>query len=204
MSRQSDSGIGMIVALGVVILIVATWLLIPPSVIRSAWMHERSEVHSLAGEGEQRMFENTLRQIQQSLSADFQTFLKDADSMRQGPLGNEGFSQWTRSRIEATWLWLGLVTYRMNVLMGWLLPGIPLVIVCYLDGHYMREIRKYSFVAQSPIRHKLGIRVTWGVMVGLTGWLLVPIPLPAMIAPSLTVALAYSLWLWVGNLQKRL
>lgn len=204
MSRQSDSGIGMIVALGVVILIVATWLLIPPSVIRSAWMHERSEVHSLAGEGEQRMFENTLRQIQQSLSADFQTFLKDADSMRQGPLGNEGFSQWTRSRIEATWLWLGLVTYRMNVLMGWLLPGIPLVIVCYLDGHYMREIRKYSFVAQSPIRHKLGIRVTWVVMVGLTGWLLVPIPLPAMIAPSLTVALAYSLWLWVGNLQKRL
>lgn len=204
MSRQSDSGIGMIVALGVVILIVATWLLIPPSVIRSAWMHERSEVHSLAGEGEQRMFENTLRQIQQSLSADFQTFLKDADSMRQGPLGNEGFSQWTRSRIEATWLWLGLVTYRMNVLMGWLLPGIPLVIVCYLDGHYMREIRKYSFVAQSPIRHKLGIRVTWVVMIGLTGWLLVPIPLPAMIAPSLTVALAYSLWLWVGNLQKRL
>lgn len=204
MSRQSDSGLGMIVALGVGILIVATWLLIPPSVIRSAWMHERSEVHSLAGEGEQRMFENTLRQIQRSLSADFQTFLKDADSMRQGPLGNEGFSQWTRSRIEATWLWLGLVTYRMNVLMGWLLPGIPLVIVCYLDGHYMREIRKYSFVAQSPIRHKLGIRVTWVVMVGLTGWLLVPIPLPAMIAPSLTVALAYSLWLWVGNLQKRL
>jgi hypothetical protein len=81
--------------------------------------------------------------------------------MGDGPLGNQGFSQWTRSRIEATWLWLGLVAYRLNVLSGWLLPGIPLVIVAYLDGHYMREIRKYSFVAQSPIRHKLGIRVTW-------------------------------------------
>lgn len=78
------------------------------------------------------------------------------------------------------------------------------MIVAYLDGHYMREIRKYSFVAQSPIRHKLGIRVIWVVIIGLAGWLLMPIPLPALIAPTLTVCLAYALWLWVSNLQKRL
>jgi hypothetical protein len=88
--------------------------------------------------------------------------------------------------------------------MGWLLPGIPFAIVAYLDGQYVREIRKFSFVAQSPIRHKLGIRVMWVVLIGLMGWLLVPVPLPAMIAPFLTVAISYSLWLWVSNLQKRL
>lgn len=194
----------MVVALGVFILVVATWVFISPATIRAAWMHERSEVHALAGEGEQRMFAEAMGQLQHSISRDFRAFLQDADEMGNGPLGNQGFSQWTRSRIEATWLWLGLVKYRLNVLSGWLLPGIPLVIVAYLDGHYMREIRKYSFVAQSPIRHKLGIRVTWIVIIGLAGWLLVPIPLPALIAPFLTISLAYSLWLWVSNLQKRL
>jgi hypothetical protein len=167
-------------------------------------MHERAEVHALAGESEQRMFSDSMRQLQQSMSRDFRVFLHDADAMGDGPLGNQGFSQWTRSRIEATWLWLGLVIYRLHVLMGWLLPGIPLTIVAYLDGHYMREIRKFSFVAQSPIRHKLGIRVMWVVLIGLTAWLLVPVPLPAIIAPTLTVATSYSLWLWVSNLQKRL
>lgn len=87
--------------------------------------------------------------------------------------------------------------------MGWLLPGIPLAIAAYLDGQYVREIRKFSFVAQSPIRHKLGIRVMWLVLIGLMGWLLVPVPL-ALVAPTLTVAISYSLWLWVSNLQKRL
>lgn len=204
MNRQNDSGLRMILAIGVFILIIATWIFIPPAAIRAAWMHERTEVHALAGEGEQMMFAEAMRQVRQSMSADFRMFLQDADSLGVGPLGNEGFSQWTRSRIEATWLWLGLVIYRLNVLMAWLLPGIPLVIVCYLDGHYMREIRKFSFVAQSPIRHKLGVRVMWVVLIGLSGWLLIPIPLPAMIAPALTVSLAYSLWLWVSNLQKRL
>lgn len=167
MSRQNDSGLGVIVALGEFILVVATWIFIPPATIRAAWMHERAEVHMLAGEGEHRMFAESIRQLQQSMSCDFRVFLQGADAMGDGPLGNQGFSQWTISRIEATWLWMGLVVYRLQVLSGWLLPGIPLVIVAYLGGHYMREIRKYSFVAQSPIRHKLGIRVTWIVIIGL-------------------------------------
>lgn len=167
-------------------------------------MAERGEVYALAGEGEHRVFGQVITSLQQTMSRDFQNFLLDADAMGQGQLNNVGFSQWTRSRIEATWLWLGLVIYRLHVLMGWLLPGIPLAIVAYLDGHYVREIRKFSFVAQSPIRHKLGIRVMWVVVLGLAGWILIPITLPAMLAPILTVSLAYSLWLWVSNLQKRL
>lgn len=204
MAKRADSGFGTALAIGVFVAVLATWLFIPPSVIRGAWLTERGEVFALAGEGEHRVFGQTMTSLQQTMSRDFQNFLRDADTMGQGPLGNVGFSQWTRSRIEATWLWLGLVIYRLHVLMGWLLPGIPLAIVAYLDGHYMREIRKFSFVAQSPIRHKLGIRVMWVVLIGLSAWLLVPVPLPAIIAPILTVSLAYSLWLWVSNLQKRL
>lgn len=204
MAKRADSGFGTALAIGVFVVVLATWLFIHPSVIRGAWMAERGEVYALAGEGEHRVFGQVITSLQQTMSRDFQNFLLDADAMGQGQLGNVGFSQWTRSRIEATWLWLGLVIYRLHVLMGWLLPGIPLAIVAYLDGHYVREIRKFSFVAQSPIRHKLGIRVMWVVLIGLAAWLLVPVPLPAIIAPTLTVAISYSLWLWVSNLQKRL
>jgi hypothetical protein len=204
MAKRADSGFGTALAIGVFVVVLATWLFIHPSVIRGAWMAERGEVYALAGEGEHRVFGQVITSLQQTMSRDFQNFLLDADAMGQGQLGNVGFSQWTRSRIEATWLWLGLVIYRLHVLMGWLLPGIPLAIVAYLDGHYVREIRKFSFVAQSPIRHKLGIRVMWVVLIGLAAWLLVPVPLPAKIAPTLTVAISYSLWLWVSNLQKRL
>lgn len=204
MAKRADSGFGTALAMGVFVIVLATWLFIHPSVIRGAWMAERGEVYALAGEGEHRVFGQVITSLQQTMSRDFQNFLLDADAMGQGQLGNVGFSQWTRSRIEATWLWLGLVIYRLHVLMGWLLPGIPLAIVAYLDGHYVREIRKFSFVAQSPIRHKLGIRVMWVVLIGLAAWLLVPVPLPAIIAPTLTVAISYSLWLWVSNLQKRL
>jgi hypothetical protein len=204
MARRDDSILSTALAIGVFIAVVATWLFIPPSNIRSAWQTERSEVYALAGPGEHLLFRQAMHGLQQSMAKDFQGFLLEADAMGEGALGNSSFSQWTRLRIEATWLWMGLVVYRLHVLMGWLLPGIPLAIVAYLDGQYVREIRKFSFVAQSPIRHKLGIRVMWVVLIGLMGWLLVPVPLPAMIAPVLTVAISYSLWLWISNLQKRL
>ena len=204
MARRDDSALSTALAIGVFIAVVATWLFIPSSIIRSAWQTERAEVYALAGPGEHRLFRQAMSGLQQSMAKDFQGFLLEADAMGEGALGNSSFSQWTRSRIEATWLWMGLVIYRLHVLMGWLLPGIPLAIVAYLDGQYVREIRKFSFVAQSPIRHKLGIRVMWVVLIVLMGWLLVPVPLPAVIAPVLTVAISYSLWLWVSNLQKRL
>ena len=204
MARRDDSMLSTALAIGVFIAVVATWLFIPPSIIRSAWQTERSEVYALAGPGEHLLFRQAMNGLQQSMAKDFQGFLLEADAMGEGALGNSGFSQWTRLRIEATWLWMGLVVYRLHALMGWLLPGIPLAIVAYLDGQYVREIRKFSFVAQSPIRHKLGIRVMWLVLIGLMGWLLVPVPLPALVAPTLTVAISYSLWLWVSNLQKRL
>lgn len=167
-------------------------------------MLERSQVFQLAGQGESLMFAQSMQGMQSSIAGDFNGYIREADGLGLGPLGNQGFSRWMRERVEASWLWIGLVAYRLHVLMGWFIPGIPMAIVSYLDGHYVREIRKYSFVAQSPIRHKLGIRVLWSAILGLVGWLLVPIPLPVLIAPVLTVCLAYALWLWVSNLQKRL
>lgn len=204
MAENRSSVLSTLLAVGVFLIIVATWVFIPPALIRNAWMLERSQVFLFAGQGESLMFNQSMQGMQSSIADDFDGYIREADALGRGPLGNQGFSRWMRERVEASWLWIGLVAYRLHVLMGWLLPGSPLAIVAYLDGYFVREIRKYSFVAQSPIRHKLGIRVLWSAVLGLVGWLLVPIPLPALIAPVLTVCLAYALWLWVSNLQKRL
>jgi hypothetical protein len=204
MAQRKDTGVSTALVIGAFIAVVATWIFIPPAVIRNSWMTERGEVYAIAGQGEHVVYDQAIRVLNETMARDFKGYLSEAQAIEQGPFGNVSFSQWARSRIEATWLWIGLLAYRLYVLMGWFVLGIPFAIVAYLDGHYMREIRKFSFVAQSPIRHKLGIRVMWVVLVGLTCWLLVPIPLPAIIAPALTISLSYSLWLWVSNLQKRL
>ena len=204
MARNTDTGWSTFLAISVFILIVLTWAFIPPGVIRSAWMVERAEVFAIAGKGESAVYRRIVDDLQTSMAGDFRGYIRDAEAMGQGPLGNTGFSRWAQDRIMASWLWIGLAAYRLQVLMGWLLPGIPLLSVAYLDGHYVREIRKYSFVAQSPIRHKLGIRVMWIVLAGLTGWIVVPVPMPSMLAPMLIVSISYALWLWVSNLQKRL
>jgi len=88
--------------------------------------------------------------------------------------------------------------------MGWLLPGIHLVMAAYSDGQFVREIRKYSVVAQSPIRHSLGVRVLWTVLVGLAVWMIVPLPMTSLLPTLLIVSISYALWMWVSNLQKRL
>jgi hypothetical protein len=204
MAKNSDSGWSTFLAISLFILIVATWVFIQPAVIRSAWMEERAQVYAIAGNGESAVYGRITDDLQKSLAGVFQGYIREAQAMGQGPLGNSAFSRWTQDRIMATWLWFGLIAYRLQVLMGWLLPGIPIVLATYLDGHYVREIRKYSFVAQSPIRHKLGVRVMWGVLAGLAGWVIVPVPMPSLLAPTLIVLISCSLWLWVSNLQKRL
>lgn len=204
MARKTDSGWGNFLAVTLFILIVAEWLFIQPSEIRSAWMKERAQVYAIAGNSESAVYSRITEDLQTSLAGVFQGYIRDAQAMGEGPIGNSMFSRWTQDRIMATWLWLGLIAYRLQVLMGWLLPGMPIMLATYLDGHYVREIRKYSFVAQSPIRHKLGVRVMWGVLAGLAGWVIVPVPMPSLVAPVLIVLISCSLWLWVSNLQKRL
>ena len=204
MAKTADTGWSIFFAITVFILVVATWVFIPPEVIRSAWMVERAEMYAMTGKGESIVYGRIFDDLQTSLAGNFRGYISDAEAMGQGPLGNSAFSRWAQDRIMATWLWIGLIAYRLQVLMGWLLPGIFIILATYLDGHYVREIRKYSFVAQSPIRHKFGIRVMWIVMTGLAGWLMVPVPMPSLLAPALIVLISCSLWLWVSNLQKRL
>lgn len=201
---RRDTAASTFVAVAFVMGIAAAWALIPPAAIRSAWVAERAGVYAVAGAGEGVLFGRTLDDLEGSLASDFRGWLGDVRSIRQGPWDPAGFSDWLQGRVVVTWLWVGLIAYRLQVLMGWWLPGMPLTMAAYLDGQFVREIRKYAFVAQSPIRHSLAVRVLWIVLIGLVAWLIVPLPMPALLPPGLILAIAYALWLWVSNLQKRL
>jgi hypothetical protein len=203
-AARTENAWSTFIAVALFLVMAATWAFIPPAVIRNAWIAERAEVYALAGKGESAVYGRTLEDMEKSLASDFRGFFIDAQSTGQGPFGSVDFSAWARDRIVASWLWIGLVAYRLQVLMGWLVPGIPLVMAAYSDGQLVREIRKYSFVAQSPIRHSLGVRVLWAVLVGLAVWMIVPLPMPSLLPPLLIVSISYALWLWVSNLQKRL
>jgi hypothetical protein len=201
---RRDTAASTFVAVALVLGIVVVWALIPSSAIRSAWVAERAGVYAVAGAGEGALFGRTLDDLEGALASDFRGLLGDVRAIRQGPWDPAGFSDWLQGRVVVTWLWVGLIAYRLQVLMGWLLPGMPLTMAAYLDGQFVREIRKYAFVAQSPIRHSLAVRVLWIVLIGLVAWLIVPLPMPALLPPGLILAIAYALWLWVSNLQKRL
>lgn len=202
-ARRESGWSPFITVTGFVVLMV-TWACIPPAVIRSAWLAERAQMQAMVGQREEGVHGRAVEKLRKSLAPDFRRFLADARSMGQGPLGDAGFGHWLEERIMATWWWAGLIAYRLQGLMGWLLPGIPLAMAAYRDGQLVREIRKYAFVAQSPIRHSLGVRILWIALVCLVGWLVVPLPLPWLIPPLLIVAIAYALWLWMSHLQKRL
>ena len=201
---RRDTAASTFVAVALVLGIMVVWALIPPAAIRSAWVAERAGVYAVAGAGEGALFGRTLDDLAVSLAGDFRGLLGDVRSIRQGPWDPAGFADWLQGRVVVTWLWVGLIAYRLQVLMGWWLPGMPLTMAAYLDGQFVREIRKYAFVAQSPIRHSLALRVLWIVLIGLVAWLILPLPMPALLPPLLILAIAHALWLWVSNLQKRL
>jgi len=65
-------------------------------------------------------------------------------------------------------------------------------------------IRTFQFSSQSPIRHRIGVLISTVVMFGVAIWLVLPIPVPSMVAPLAIASIGWATWMWVSNLQKRI
>ena len=176
--------------------LLAAWALIPVRVIDATWQAEQQQMTRWAGEGANQWI------VQQTASALSET-AKDAGKAATS-LSKSDIERWLTDRIYASLIWGNLITYRSFTLLMWGLLGIPFVLAASVDGFYLREIRKTSFVSQSPIRHKIGIHFFKVVSVAVMLWLCIPVPMPFIVAPTVICFLALSLWLWVGHLQKRL
>ena len=176
--------------------LLAAWALIPVRVIDATWEAEQQQMTRWAGEGANQWI------VQQTASALSET-VKDAGKVATS-LSKSDIERWLTDRIYASLIWGNLITYRSFTLLMWGLLGIPFVLAASVDGFYLREIRKTSFVSQSPIRHKIGIHFFKLVSLAILVWLCIPVPMPFIAAPTVICFLALSLWLWVGHLQKRL
>ncbi len=178
------------------VVVLSSWALIPVKVIESSWRTEQETMVAWAGEGTQRWIESQAGEMLSQVA-------KEGARVVNG-MGSSQIDGWLSGRVYVTLLWASLIVYRAYVLMMWSLLGIPLILAAAADGFYVREIRKHSFVSQSPIRHKIGIYFFRLVTVVILVWLCLPIPAPIIVAPVVIGFMAFALWLWASNLQKRL
>ena len=187
---------GAFIGIVLMVCVLAGWALIPVKTMENSWRTEQETMATWAGEGTRRWIESQAGEILNQVARE------GANAVNS--MGSSQIDGWLAGRVYVTLLWASLVVYRAYVLMMWALIGIPLILAASVDGLYIREIRKHSFVSQSPIRHKIGIHFFRLVSIVMVVWLCLPIPAPVFIAPSVICFMAFSLWLWAGNLQKRL
>lgn len=187
---------GAFVGIVMMVGILAVWALIPIRVMESSWRAELESLSAWAGESTCQWIESQAGELLRQVAREG---ARVVDGMGYSPVDG-----WLAGRVYVTLLWVSLIVFRAYVLMMWALIGIPLILAASLDGLYIREIRKHSFVSQSPIRHKIGVHFFRLVSIVMVVWLCSPIPAPVLVAPSVIGFMAFSLWLWAGNLQKRL
>ena len=195
-SDKQSSGWGAFMLILALVGLVAIWAFLPLKVMEATWKIEQSRMAVLAGSpaGEW-IAEQSARWLSDSAA----TAEKFAASFRESPPEN-----WLMERTVVSLVWLRLSIHRTFTLLLWSLIGLPLILAAAADGFLVREVRKHSFVAQSPIRHKMGVRfLTMAIWVALL-WLMVPVPAPVLIAPGVIVFMAIAFWMWGSNLQKRI
>jgi len=176
--------------------VLACWALIPARVLESSWRTEQEKMALWAGDSTHRWIGTE--------AVDVLNQVARQGERAAGGLGSSQVDNWLTGRVYVTLLWASLIVYRAYALLMWGLIGIPLILAAAADGFLIREIRKHSFVSQSPIRHKIGIHFFRLITVAMVVWLCLPIPAPIFVAPAVIGFMAFSLWLWASNLQKRL
>ena len=195
---------GSFTALWMVLVLIAaigTWMLITPEHLLKSLTGERAFVTQMSGQqADQWIFGKMI-----SVSADQIQGVSDAiidtAASKETP---SPLKEWIQNRIVVTWLWGSLIVYRIYLLMLFWFILMPFTIAVAIDGYSTRMIRTFQFSSQSPIRHRIGVLISTAVMFGVAIWLVLPIPVPSMVAPLAITSIGWATWMWVSNLQKRI
>lgn len=188
----------MALALG---LIFVAWVYMSSDYLLKTLMGEREFVVQLSGQqADQWIYQKMIESSLGSLKDVTQT--ARAEGARQDVPA--AFRGWVQERIIVTWLWGSLIMYRLNLLLLFWFILMPFTIAIAVDGFYTRSIRTFRFSSQSPIRHRMGVVVLTLATFGAAIWVVVPMPLPSIIAPILLMTIGFSTWMWTSNLQKRI
>lgn len=130
------------------------------------------------------------------------------DSLLSGEVGlstgTDPISVWAEGRLHAVKEWVRLIGFRIEVFALWMTLLVPVVGAIVIDGYMVREIRKYAFLAQSPVRHKMAAKSMIATGFSIPISLFVPLEIPNLVFPVAILAMGCAVWLWAVNLQKRL
>lgn len=197
--KDKSSGFGLAIAYVIFACLLGIFSLMPVKAFEETWQAEQKETISYGGEKTNAWI---LSQSSVLVSGTTKFAIDLSSSVTSASYA--GFGIWILSRIQSTLIWVSLISYRVYLLIMWALLGFPFFIAAAVDAYYTREINKDSFVSQSPIRHKMGVKLFYMVNFMLIAWLILPIHVPTLLIPILDVLMAMSSWMWIVNLQKRL
>lgn len=197
--QQNKGSNGFYTAAILLIVLFGFWALAPEKMFETTWQTEQHEIFDAGGSETNAWILSQSLRVTDGLNKAATDMVKDISQATPTSM-----AEWEANRIEASIIWTNLIIYRGFILVMWILLGIPLVVAATIDAYYAREIAKEAFVAQSPNRHKIGVNIFhWGHLV-LTAWIILPVHLPFLVMPCFTVLIAFSVWIWIRNLQKRL
>ena len=196
--QGSFTALWMVLAL---IVAIGTWMSITPEHLLKSLTREREFVTQLSGQQADQWIFGKMMSVSASQVQGMSNAMKDNAANKDTPTP---LKEWIQERIVVTWLWGSLVVYRLNLLLLFWFILMPFTIAVAIDGYSTRMIRTFQFSSQSPIRHRMGVLISTVVLFGVGIWLVLPIPVPSMVAPLAIVSIGWATWMWVSNLQKRI
>ncbi len=195
--ERSNSSMG-VIAMFVALIALAEWAFIPPSFLMKSIEAERTFAIGLGGQASDHWI------YTQTLASSMDYLKSSASSIKDTQALPSAIRGWAQERIIATWLWLSLITYRGFMLLLYFFILFPLVVALSMDGWGVREISTHRFSSQSPMKHRFGVVISNLTLIGVAIWLALPFPIPSVVAPLAIIAVGFSSWMWLSNMQKRI
>ena len=194
--KQTESNSGFYALILLLLVLLGIGLFTPYKIIESTLKSEQEQIIDYGG-----------TETNEWLLSQSMPFVKDLATKLRSSAENSSSSQvdaWLMERIDVSLIWINLFGYRLFVAVMWMLLCMPLLTSAIIDGFYTREINKDSFISQSPIKHKVGVKLTHYLLIAVVIWLIIPLPIPSWIIPCIMSVKSITSWFLICNLQKRL
>lgn len=196
--KKDKGGSGAVIAMFALLGALAAWSLISPEFLMKSLQAERTFAVQMGGSDSDRWI------YTQSLSASMD-FIKDSTSaIKDTQALPSMMKNWSQERVIVTWLWFSLISYRAYMLLLYFFILFPFVIAITMDGWGVRQISMHRFSSQSPMKHRFGVVISNTTLICVAIWIVLPFPIPSVVAPLAIVAIGFSSWVWLSNLQKRI
>jgi hypothetical protein len=196
--KNDKSGSGAVIAMFVILGALAVWSLISPEFLMNSLQAERAFAMQMGGVDADHWIYTQSLSSSMGVIKDATSVIKDASAMPSS------LRHWSQERTVVTWLWYSLITYRAYMLLLYFFILFPFVIAITLDGWGVREISMHRFSSQSPLKHRFGVVISNTTLICIAIWIVLPFPIPSVVAPLAIIAIGFSSWVWLSNLQKRI